>query len=429
MARRTPEGGSLEVYLLPSVVGGGLGDLAEVHSAGRWLSSAGFPVRIFRRPGHPETAQGLGPFDWPPITPRPLRRSTRALTVAAQFGVTCAPGRNEPLGRPGEWAGEVAALEDAYGRAQVLHLSLEEFARTLTSRQQVEEREREGGVPSRLRRVRRPRSAQIRQAHELYRKFRAFDRSNLLPLFPTFAPVRAFAREFPEAVQIGPIRPFGVPPRRRGSRPGRRVVWYASPSTSDRLIDGIRAALVDAGPGARLTVRAPRPLALRPAPGLHIDARAEMPEAAWRRAWAAADLAIVTGSRTLLEAVAAGVPFLYFNGVAGRGRKVRRHRPEKLLSFLRLGPRGGIGPAWRRDLLDFSRARRVREAVRDQLAHTPGAQSVAWSRGFPRGRSEGQQVLVELARRFARGQDRSAPELVRAWRTTDGGHRAARSKD
>src|SRR5579871_6410139 len=76
MARRTPEGGSLEVYLLPSVVGGGLGDLAEVHSAGRWLSSAGFPVRIFRRPGHPETAQGLGPFDWPPITPRALPAGT-----------------------------------------------------------------------------------------------------------------------------------------------------------------------------------------------------------------------------------------------------------------------------------------------------------------------------------------------------------------
>ncbi len=224
--------GPLDVYLLPSVIGGGLGDVAEVHSAGRWLAGAGFRVWVFRRPGHTWSRGMPGPFRWPPEVPRPVGSGPRALTVSSQFGVTCAPARSEPLGRAGEWAREVAELEDLYGTENVLHLSLEEFARTLTSAQQVDEREREGGVPSRHRargRGSRRHVAGAREAHELYRKFRAFGRPNLLTLFPTFVPVAAFTREFPEAIQIGPIWPYGAGPSPRKSRRDRTLLWVREP--------------------------------------------------------------------------------------------------------------------------------------------------------------------------------------------------------
>lgn len=417
---------------MPSVIGGGLGDLAEVHSAGAWLLDAGFPVRIFRRAGHTWPGRRSGPFDWPLEVPRPVAAAARAVTVSSQFGVTAAPARDEPLGRAGEWAPEVEDLEAAYGPDRVLHLSLEEFARTLTSRQQVDEREREGGVPARRSRAPRDgrsRASLAREAHDLYRKFRAFDRPNLLTLFPTFVPVPAFRREFPEAIQIGPVRPHGLrPPVRRPHR-GRRLLWYASPSSSERLLTGILSGLRESGPGARLLVRAPRALPLPSDPGVTVELLGESPAASWGRTLGSVDLAIVTGSRTLLEAIATRTPFLYFNGVAGRGARTRRHRPEKLASLLRLGAGGGIPPEWRRDLLSFSRARRVREIVDDRLRHPRPAPHVAWSRGFSRDRSEGERVLVDLAARFSDARSPTAPRFAAAWRALPGTPRVRRSKD
>jgi hypothetical protein len=423
MPRSRASRADLDVYLLPAVVGSGWGDLAEVHAAGQWLSKAGFPVQIYRPPEH-RWPRGLpGPFDWPRQVSRARGGAPRALTISSQFGVTCAPGRDEPLGRAGPWAPEVAALEAAYGADAVLHVSLEEFARTLTSREQVDEREREGGVPSRVRAGRRGtlgRRSQEREAHELYRKFRAFDRPNLLTVFPTFSPRTAFHREFPEAVQTGPVPPYGVGRARRRPHRGKHLLWYASPSTSDRLLRGIRSALAGSMLGVSLTVRSPRELPIPPIPGVRLLDPGPSGPSDWDRIWSGTDLVIASGSRTLLEAIVRGVPFLYFNGVAGRGARTRRHRPEKLDALLRRGSGRRCPPGLRRDLLDFARARRVAEIVRDRL-HRPQANApFLLSSGFPADRSNGAEFLLRVAREFAGDPDRGAREQAERWRAAAG---------
>ncbi|HUI38514.1 MAG TPA: hypothetical protein VLY85_02675, partial [Thermoplasmata archaeon] len=128
----------LDVYLFPAVVGGGLGDIEEVLLAGRVLAGRpGVRLLLFRAPGRPLPPNVEGPWDWPPThrVDRPDPRSPRALTVSAEWGIAAAPQRPEPYGRAGPWALENEAVEDAYGRDAVLHVSFEEFARTLTSRE------------------------------------------------------------------------------------------------------------------------------------------------------------------------------------------------------------------------------------------------------------------------------------------------------
>jgi hypothetical protein len=430
MRSRPGAPGRLDVYLMPSVIGGGLGDFAEVHSAGRWLSDAGFPVHIFRRSGHAWPRGLPGPFEWPRGVRRPRQAAPRALTVSSQFGITAAPERDEPLGRAGDWAGEVEALETAYGAERVLHVSLEEFARTLPSARQVDEREREGGVSARSRAAGRrspARASAVRQAGALYRKYRAFDRANLVTLFPTFSPVPAFTSEFPEAVQVAPVRPHGVSSSGLRRRRGRTVLWYASPSTSGRLVEGVRAGLQAFGPGATLLIRAPPGFAVPPIPGVRIVSVGESDPTTWGRIWRTADVAIVSGSRSLLEAIGRRTRFLYFNGVLGRGRSARRHRPEKLDALLRMGERGGIGPALRRDLLDFSRARRVGPVLRDRLKAPASSGSIAWSDGFPRARADGTTYLIALARGFAATGAPPAPEYARRARAAAGARRTRKS--
>ncbi|MFG1530227.1 MAG: hypothetical protein AAFA34_03005, partial [Thermoplasmata archaeon] len=90
-----------------------------------------------------------------------------------------------------------------------------------------------------------------------------------------------------------------------------------------------------------------------------------------------AELRIVTGSRSLLEALSDGRPFLYFNGIRGEGRRVRRHRPEKIARLLTAARTAGVAPELRRDLSDFARGRRVEEVVRRAHRRTDG-----WGR-FP----------------------------------------------
>jgi hypothetical protein len=93
---------------------------------------------------------------------------------------------------------------------------------------------------------------------------------------------------------------------------------------------------------------------------------------AWRARFAAADLRIVTGSRTLLEAVEVGGPFLYFNGVLGEGSGRRRHRPEKIATLLRVARTNDVDPGLRRDLADFAGGRRIRSVVRNAANRAGG---------------------------------------------------------
>lgn len=220
---------------------------------------------------------------------------------------------------------------------------------------------------------------EVRVFHEAYRTWRAFDRPNVLHLFPGFRPSAAFAREFPEAVQTGPLWPESS----RRARPGpldRRWLWYASPSTSGRLAAELAKAVPAPEPGSarlEIEVRGPRSFRLPPGPGVRWRRVGPTSRSRWSHRFDTAGLRLATGSRTLLEAIAAGGPFLYYNGALNQGSRTRRHRPEKIEALLEVWRRHRVSPVLRRDLSDFSRLRRVAPIVRKAL-RDPG-----WSARFP----------------------------------------------
>jgi hypothetical protein len=412
----------VDVYLFPTVVGGGLGDIEEVLAAGRRLARAGHSLYLYRAPDRPLPREVDGPWDWPPHRRIDRLRPTgvAALTLSPAFGVSAAPRRPERFGRGGPWEEETAAVEAAYGTHRTLHVSLEEFARTLSSVEETRERFREGGVrsreiPQRLRRARESREVETFRA--AFERFRAFDRPNLLNVFATFGPNRGFGREFPAAVQTGPLW-SGLAPSRAapGRRPARREwVWYASPSSAERIASAMAKALAGERPPVRLFVRSPRPWGTAgTAPGVTVVTD-PMPSTSWRGRFRRAELRIVTGSRTLLEAVEVGGPFLYFNGVLGTGSGSRQHRPEKIRALLATGPGRGLAPDVRRDLADFARGRRVTSIARRAARRTGGWARFRVSRerlGFRPPFDDAGALLVALGRSLGRpGAD--AVEIVR----------------
>jgi len=418
-----PRARDLDIYLFPAIVGGGLGDIEEVLAAGRRLADAGFRLYRMRLGGRPLPRSVEGPWAWPPLArvAAPVSRSAKALTVSPMWGVTAAPPLDGRWGRAGPWAEESAAIERSYGPDAVVHASLEEFARTLTSRLETRERLREGGLSDReiRRRLGSRRTARERTSfRSAYRHFRGFDRANVVSIFAGFRPSRPFGREYPEAVQTGPLWP-GRPRRRRAAgRPRRREwIWYASPSSSSQLVEAIDRGLSGLRPPVRVSVRAPRPLDL-PGTGRWrylptLSARA------WPARFARAELRIVTGSRTLLEALELGGPFLYFNGLTGSGRSRRRHRPEKIAALVGAGWAPGARDPVRRDLSAFSRGLRVEEIVR-RAAGDP-----SWRRtfpalgrvtGFPPPYDDAGSFLVRLARDWAVAPVGSGP-FVRSVRS------------
>ncbi len=353
---------------------------------------------------------------------RPLVRAPSALTITPAWGITAAPARPGPYGRPGPWAGEAEELERAYGPDRVLHVSLEEFARTLATRAENVERFREGGVrsrgiPRRLARARR--AGELDRFAAAFRSFRAFDRPNVLHVFATFRPDPAFAREFPEAVQTGPL--WGnAPPVRRRRRParGRPWVWYASPASAEAIAPEVVEGLARAG-APTLLVRSPRAWGTALGAGRTVRFEQDpLPAAVWRRAFARAAVRIVTGSRSLLDALEVGGPFLYFNGVLGTGPARRRHRPEKIRSFLALARSAGWPADLVRDLSDFSRGRRVVEVVA-RAARSEGG----WRRfppapspaGFRPPFDDAACLVVEVARSLG-ARTATAPEVVARFR-------------
>jgi len=235
------------------------------------------------------------------------------------------------------------------------------------------ERFREGGVPARALpdRLSASRAAgEVDHFRDAFLRFRAFDRPNVLHLFATFRRNARFAREFPAAVQTGPLWPHRYRPRRTPSGSGH-VVWYASPSSAERIAPEVVRGLAEGPPTSRLLVRTPRPWA--PGNGNPRMEVVSTPLSAdrWSTIFRRADLRIVTGSRSLLEAMEVGGPFLYFNGILGEGGHPRRHRPEKIAALLD-AYRDRLPPDVRRDLADFARGRRVAAAVRRATAATGG---------------------------------------------------------
>ncbi|MGP8072050.1 MAG: hypothetical protein ACLPZM_02845 [Thermoplasmata archaeon] len=384
LARRPPPP---DVYLFPAVVGGGLGDIEETLAVGRRLEDAGLPIHLYRSLGRPLPRGVDGPWDWPQSLRRSSQlspRSPSALTVVPAWGVSAAPGLPGALGRAGPWAEEAREVERTYGTDSTLHVSLEEFARTLPVALENRERLREGGVSvtAMADRIRASRTAgDLDRFREAFIRFRAFHRPNVLHVFATFRRDPGFAREFPAAVQTGPLWPgryrraIGRPFARRGSR---SVVWYASPASAERIAPEVVRGLTEARLTTRLLIRTPRPWTRVRLPSWVEVTSAEIPSARWSSAFRDADLRIVTGSRTLLEALEVGGPFLYFNGILGEAHHTRRHRPEKLIALL-TAYRDGLGPELRRDLADFARGRNL-EAVARRAAGRSGG----WRRFPPR---------------------------------------------
>jgi len=421
-ARRQGPPPAVDVYLLPAIVGGGLGDVDEVLCAGRHLAAAGFRLTLYRRAGRPLPPGVEGPWDWPPhLRGTSLRpRALRALTVSPAWGITAAPPREGPLGRPGPWAEEAAEIERAYGSERTAHVSLEEFARTLTPLEESVERLREGGVRSReipARLAEACARGEVTAYRRAFRSFRAFDRPNVLGVFATFRYDRPFAREFPEAVQTGPLWPGRASsPPPAGSRRG--WVWYASPASAETIAPAVVVGLRSLDLPPALLVRAPRPwTAVRSAPRLTIRT-GPLEAAAWERAFRRASLRIVTGSRSLLEALEVGGPFLYFNGVLGTGAARRRHRPEKIVELLGLAREARWPSDLLEDLADFSRGRRVAQVVARAASGQGG-----WKRfptppspsGFAPGFEDAGEVLVRFARSLA-ATTGPASELVAGFR-------------
>jgi hypothetical protein len=398
--------------LLPAVVGGGLGDIEETLAAGRRLTAAGWAPGLYRRADRPWPRDVPGPWDWPPGLARVDRlrpRAPAALTVTPAWGISAAPRRSGVGGRPGAWAVECEEIERKYGPASTIHISLEEFARTLSVGRENRERLREGGVrardlPARLRASED--AGEPDRFRAAFERFRAFDRENVLHVFATFRPDPRFATEFPAAVQTGPLWPHRYRPHRAsGSRPGpREWVWYASPSSAERVAPEVLRALAGLRPPVRLLIRTPRPWTL-PVTGPLVELRDQpLPVGEWERRFRAAELRLVTGSRTLLEGIEVGGPFLYFNGVLGRGGATRRHRPEKIVAWMQ-AERSRLPRDLRRDLADFASGRRVRAVIR-RAAHREGG----WSR-FPTGApspgflppfDDAGRLIVAVARALAR---------------------------
>jgi hypothetical protein len=411
----------VDVYLLPAVVGGGLGDIEEVLAAGRWLRRAGYRVILYRRPGRPLPRSVAGPWDWPPIerTNRLAPRAGAALTIAPAWGLSASPEGPGRLGRGGAWAEEASDIERAYGPDRTLHVSLEEFARTLDSRRETRERLREGGVPSgrlsaRMNVVRD--AGEVEAFRRAFLRFRAFDRPNVLHLFATFRRDRAFAREFPNAVQTGPLWPGRYDPGSK-ARPGprsREWVWYASPASAERIAPAVLEGLEGLRPPVALYVRSSRPWPhVPPSERLTLVVEPVAPNA-WHRRFASAELRIVTGSRTLLEALEVGGPFLYFNGVLGTGRHVRGHRPEKLRALLALGRSEGAPRTLLRDLREFARGRRVAAVVRAVAGRTRGWDRFRPRPGRPRFRPpfhDAGELILAVAGALARGEH-EVPTIV-----------------
>ena len=269
-------------------------------------------------------------------------------------------------------------------------------------------------LASRLRTARRV--GDVERFRAAFRRFRAFDRGNVLHLFATFRPDRGFAREFPEAVQTGPLWPGRVRPvcRPRSGKAPAEWVWYASPASAERIAPEVAAGLAVAAPGTHLWVVTPRPWSIR-LPSAQVEvASTPVPANEWVPRFEGASLRIVTGSRTLLEAMEHGGPFLYFNGTLGRGARTRRHRPEKLTALLDLARRVGVSRSVRRDLADFGSGRRVREVVQRAATRTEG-----WRRfpqewpmaSFPMPFEDAGELVVRVARGLGR-PGATAPEVV-----------------
>ena len=433
-ARRPP----LPVYVFPCRIQQGLGEWVETGRAVRLLPQAGLPLYHLRSPrpegelrrdprAIPLDPSRKGPEPFPPVRAldAPIE-APRAVAVVTWFGVT---GRREDAGgdpMPGTLADRFERLERSHPGG-LLILSLEEFGTARTSREAVTEGLRQAGFSrERIRRTLRLAGGEdrLRRYREAFRRARAGERDDVLHLFPELSPSLPALREFPFALPVGPFSPPGGR-RPRSPPPSRerlRVVWYASASSAPWLLGPMVRALGHLSRPVELLVRpgpAWGPSVTPPtrAPCVRVTEVGPEGRGRWARRLRSADLRVVGGSQSLVEALWEGVPFLYFNGAlpTPSGRSVGFRR-EKLLSLLRgLTSVPGTRPV-ARDLRAFADLRGVSGVVR-RAALSPGWRSrcarlgEGARKGFPPALREGERYLADLVRSF-QGTEESVPTFV-----------------
>ncbi len=443
----------LPVYVFPCRIQQGLGEWVETGRAVRLLPGAGYPLYHLRSAssrGEPRADPRAVPLDpsrkgaepFPPVRPLTVPvRAPRAVAVVTWFGLTARHRDAAGERVPGPLADRFERLRAAHPEG-LLVLSLEEFGTARTSREAVTEGLRQAGITGEpLRQLLRTPGGRdrIRRYREAFGRARAGEREDVLHLFPEFFPSLPALREFPFALPIAPFSPQR--PGRRAKVPGPprspfQVVWYASASTAPRLLGPLVEALGGLSRSVELTVRpgpswGPLVRTSIGSPSVRVAFLRPQGRQRWERRLGRADLRVVGGSQTLLEAVFAATPFLYFNGAlpTPSGRTVGFRR-EKLLSLLRRVPSRPAERAVARDLLAFADLRGVRGVVgRAASSRTwrSGCGRLAQHavQGFPPLLRPGEHYLLYLIRSF----QRTAEPLTRFVRRTRQRHRRALGGD
>ncbi len=437
----------LPIYIMPSRIQQGWGDVAEIARASAVLHRAGFPLYSLEPPREGDAApprkdprvELRSPRDerwlgFPPVRrlARPIGKG-RAAILITWWGMAGRRSDREGSPVPGPYAPAVESIVAAHPPGAVLILSLEEFAFSAGSRESSRESFRQAGWTEARgeRHLRTPEGRRrIGRYHRAFVTARGGDAPEVLHLVGTFAANPAGVREFPFLVEVGPYaisRRRPVPPR---SSPRREVLWYASASGSESLLAPLLRALGEQeGAPWTLSVRTNevtrQPLLSRgnsiASSSVRLEWLPPLPGASWERRLRSARLLIVGGGQSLVDAVASGRPLLYFNGtLGGEGSSpVRAYRREKLLTLTRAMRARGAPPGLVRDLLDFADGRNVRPILARALGMP------AWSKGWdafyqsapwppvdlPAPRADGGRYLVDVCREFARGR-LSARDLV-----------------
>jgi hypothetical protein len=334
----------------------------------------------------------------------------------------------------------VERIVDAHGEDRVLHVSLEEFASAQSSRAAMAESLRQAGW-GRKRIVSYLESREgldrINRYHRAFAAARGDACRDVIHLVATFSSTPSATREFPFLVEVGPfgysaLRRFNRFPARLPSRgkdiehpfndmSPKKILWYASPDSSPRFAEDLCQALSRLKFRCRLEVRTSvsrwnNISHLQHVPKVTIVFLPELSDEVWRQRTNRADLVIVSGSQSLMEASAAHHPFLYFNGYfPGNRTRPRAFRREKLLSLLKAWRVGGVPERIVLDLRDFADGRNLRAILcraltsqewRRHFLSAPQELSATPPWSLPLTRAAGDFYLATIARRF---QEHSGP--------------------
>ncbi len=363
---------------------------------------------------------------FPPMkVSRSPRGRGKAAVLTTWWGTT---GRPESRGpdprREGVLASRILAIQQHHGPENVLIVSLEEFASCRDSSTVEKETLRQAGWnPVRIARHRRSPEGRVwrERYHEGFLKALGEEDTSVLHLAAGFAESRGGTKEFPFVLQVGPfglsqLRAKPVSPGEKETSERPRILWYASSESSLDFAALLFGELKNSFSALDLLVRASpgkeEEWKSLPFPsGVRLTLLPEMDASEWPAVFRGANLVLVGGSQSLVDALVHQVPFLYFNGFfREKGVPSRAFRREKLLSLLEAWRAQGVSPRVRRDLRDFADGRNTGEILlralrsdawrRAELAPMRRPRTLPWSLQYQR--RDGDLFLVEVLRGWTR---------------------------